>query len=165
MKRGLRLSMVFWGLVLTAICYGIVMYSLSFYDPTRLPMVSVLRSQGTGLKMFMLLGVALLGLPKIVRAFRGTRALSSPLNRGAGGGCVALREKIIYYASGFETACVVGLLSYVLGFPVVWGVIGLVLGTICKCYYVPMFLKACREFRGRSTELPRAGGEGVKSSP
>jgi len=129
---------VFWGLLFTALAYGLCILVISLVGTNSL---NYIRSFSTGIKFLILGAFAIFGLPGILRALRNTKILTQDIERNEKLDKDTVSVQIILYTAGFEIVCVLGLLSFLLEFPILWSIIGLIVGTMCKLYYVPIFLK------------------------
>jgi hypothetical protein len=130
---------VFWGLPFTAFCYGICILVISLVGTN--PFNYYMRGVSTGIKFLILGAFAIFGLPGILRALKNTKKLIRDIENNEKPDKDELAVKIILYTAGFEIVCVLGLWSFFLDFPILWSIIGLIVGTLCKLYYVPIFLK------------------------
>ncbi len=129
----------FWGLPFTAFGYGICILVISLVGTN--PFNYYTRGFSTGIKFLILGAFAIFGLPGLLRALKNTKKLVRDIENNVNVEKDKLTVKIILYTTGFEIVCMLGFLSFLLGFPVLWSIIGLSVGTLCKLYYVPIFLR------------------------
>jgi hypothetical protein len=138
-RRGMKRINVFWGLPFTAFSYGLCILVLSLVGTN--PISFYTRGFSTGIKFLILGAFAIFGLPGILRALKNTKILIRDIENNVNVDKDKLAVKIIQYTVAFEIVCILGFLSFFLEFPILWSIIGLIVGTMCKLYYVPIFLR------------------------
>ena len=129
----------FWGLPFTAFSYGLCILVISLVGTN--PFNYYTRGFSTGIKFLILGAFAIFGLPGILRALKNTKKLIRDIENNENVEKDKLAVKIILCTAGYEIVCYLGLVSFFLGFPILWSIIGLIVGTLCKLYYVPVFLR------------------------
>jgi len=135
-------TLQFWGLMFTAVCYGMVVAAIVWMGP-RLSFLDRVRSLDLGIKYLIMAGAVLVALPKTIIALLNVKKLLRSLHevqfdKGE------WAQKAFIHASGFEIVCLLGLVSHALGFHLAWAIAGLLVGTACKLCYAPAFMKLRR---------------------
>ena len=128
---------LFWALHFTILCYGINIF-ISLQNPNSL---SSLNNLSNDIKFLILGAFAIAFLPATLRTLRNRKKLIRDIDESTGLEKNKLAIRIIKFTVGFEVICVLGYLSFCLGFSILWSIIGLIVGTLCKLSYVPVFLK------------------------
>ena len=133
--------MTFWALPFTALFYGFTILIISLFDPNNLSFLNQMRGFSFGIRLLILAAIAIVGLPNFMRAIRNTKSLVLAIDNNTNIEKDELANKIFFYTSGFEVICLIGLVAFLLGFPIMWSIVALIVGTLCKLYYIPIFLK------------------------
>ena len=134
--------MAIWGLFFTAFSYGFLILIASLMDLNFPSYIDQVRNFSFGIRLLILAAVISPGLPGFIRAIRNTKKFVLALdNNCLNSGKDELAKMLMLYIAGFEWVCFLGFAAFFLGFPIIWSIVGLIIGTLCKLSYIPIFLK------------------------